>query len=160
MATIRRSKHPGLSSVLVAVEGEDSDDDAVRLGCELVSLHKGSLYIVYVIEVERGLPLDAEVAPATAKGEEVLKHMEDVAKPFKCRTQAELLQSRRVGLAVVQEAVDKQVDAIVLGVPYKEEFGSFSLGEVAPYVLKNAPCRVVLWRDVIRPTPAVDGHRP
>ena len=155
-----KDKSPGLSSILVAVGGEGSDDDTVRLACELLNSHRGDLYIVWVIEMERGLPLDAEVAPATAKAEEVLKHMEEVARPFKCNAQAELLQSRGAGLAVVQEAVDKQVDAIVLGVPYKEEYGTFSLGDSIPYVLKNAPCRVIVWRDLIPRPAATNGLKP
>ena len=146
--------------MLVAVEGERPDDDAVKLACELLVPQKGTLYIVYVIEVDRSLPVDAEITPATAKGEEVLRHMEEVARPYKCETHAELLQSRRAGLAVVREAVDKRVDAIVLGVSHRETYGSFSLGETAPYVLKNAPCRVLLWRDLMAGTPYDDGNRP
>ena len=157
MPSTRKQRNNGLSSILVAVVGEASDDDTVRLACELLNHQEGNLHIVYVIEVERSLPLDAEILPATAKGEEVLKHMEEVAKPYKCKTQAELLQSRRAGLAVVQEAVDGNVDAIVLGISYNEEYGSFSLGETAPYVLKNAPCRVILWRDMISANPSSNG---
>lgn len=137
-----------MSSVLAAVTGDSADDSAVRLACEMLTPQNGKLHLLYVIEVERGLPLDAEVAPATAKGEDVLRHVEDVAKAYKCEIEAELLQSRQTGSAIVQEAVDKEVDAIVLGIPYVEKYGSFSMGESAPYVLKNAPCKVVLWRDV------------
>lgn len=154
-------KGAGFSSILVAVEGEGPDDDAVKLACGLLTgQKKANLYIVYTIEVERGLPVDAEIAPATAMGEEILKHMEEVAKPFKLTTQAELLQSRRAGAAVVQEALDKQVEAIVLGVPYRESYGDFSLGDTVPYVLKNAPCRVILWRDFIPGMQMGNGHFP
>jgi len=149
----------GVSSVLVAVRGEPSDDETIRLACELLSSPKGKIHILYVIEVERGLPLDAEIAPSTAKGEEVLKHMEDVAKAFRCKTEAELVQARQAGSAVVQEAVEKSVEVIVLGIPYKERFGSFSLGETIPYVLKNAPCRVIVWRDSVS-LPSVNGYHP
>ena len=100
------------------------------------------------------------MAPATARGEEVLNEMEALTEPYKFETAAELLQSRRIGLAVVQEAVDKQVDAIVLGVPYIEIYGSFSLGDTVPYVLKNAPCRVILSRDSIPEVSLVNGYRP
>ena len=142
----RNGKDTGLSSVLVAVSGDLADDPAVRLGCEMLA-PRGTLHLLYVIEVERGLPLDAEIDPATAKGEDVLRHVEEIARESKREAEAELLQSRQAGSAVVQEAVDKEVDAIVLGVPYKTRFGSFSIGEAAPYILKNAPCNVVLWRD-------------
>ena len=138
-----------VSSVLVAVRGEQCDEDVVKLACELLRSKRGNLYVLHVIEVERGLPIDAEIAPANAKGEEILQHMEEVAKPYRCHTEAELVQARRAGSAVVQEAVDKNVDAIVLGLPYKETFGAYSLGETIPYVLKNAPCRVLVWRDSV-----------
>ena len=138
----------GLSSVLVSVKGDASDDDVVKLACELLkSSSKSQLHILYVIEVERALPVDAEIAPATAKGEEVLKHIEGVAKPYKYITQAELLQSRQAGYAVVQEAVDRHVDAIVLGAPYMKQNGAYSMGKTIPYVLEHAPCKVVLWRE-------------
>ncbi len=147
------------SSVLVAVQGEPSDEDAVKLACELINSPKDKLYIVYVIEVERGLPVDAEIAPATAKGEEVLKHVEDVAKLFKCKPEAELVQARQTGAAVVREAVDKGVDTVVLGTPFAERYGVFSLGDTIPYVLKNAPCRVIVWRDsASKPRANGNGH--
>ncbi len=160
MIGTRKPAKTCLSSVLVAAEGNGCDDEAVRLACELLSSQKGSLYVVYVIEVDRGLPVDAEIVSATAKGEEILKQMEKVAKSYKCETRAELLQSRRTGLAVVREAVEKGVDAIVLGIPYKQVYGSFSMGETAPYVLKNAPCRVILWRDPAPETTSPNTQRP
>ena len=135
-----------VSSVLVAVGGEQSDDHIVRLACELLNSNKDKLYILYVIEVDRGLPVDAEVASATAKAEEVLGRMEEVARSRKFKTEGELVQARQAGSAVVREAFDTKVDAIVLGIPYRERYGSFNMGETAHYVLENAPCRVILWR--------------
>jgi hypothetical protein len=38
-----------------------------------------------------------------------------------------------------------------MGIGYKRKFGEFDLGHTAPYVLKNAPCRV--W--VARAAPGV-----
>ncbi len=136
-----------LSSALVAVRGDTCDGEVVQLACELLKSSKGMLYILHVIEVERGLPVDAEIDLATARGEEVLRHLERVAARYKCKTKAELIQARHAGSGVVQEAVDKGVDSIVLGIPFRERFGSFSLGETVPYVLKNAPCKVILWRE-------------
>jgi len=41
--------------------------------------------------------------------------------------------------------VERGVDLILMGVTYKKHFGQFSLGNVVPYVLKNAPCYVILY---------------
>ena len=148
-----------VSSVLVAVRGDQCDDEVVKLACSLTAPQKGSVHILYVIEVARGVPVDAEVAPATAKGEEVLKHMELVAKGYKFKVEAELVQTRQAGSAVVQEAIDKGVDTIILGSSYREHYGSFSLGDTIPYVLKHAQCRVIVWRDS-REGIAANGETP
>ena len=136
-----------LSSVLVPVSGDSCDEEMVRLACDLLESSRSMIHILYVIEVERGFPVDAEVTPAAAEGEQVLKDMESVARNYKCQMEAKLVQARKAGTAVVQEAVDKGVDAIVVGTSYKRPFGSYSLGESIPYILKNAPCRVIVSRD-------------
>ncbi len=136
-----------VSSVLVSVSGDSCDEEMVRLACDLLESSRSMIHILYVIEVERGFPVDAEVTPAAAKGEQVLKDMESVARNYKCHMEAKLVQARKAGTAVVQEAVDKGVDAIVVGTSYKRPFGSYSLGESIPYILKNAPCRVIVSRD-------------
>ena len=136
-----------LSSVLVPVSGDSCDEEMVRLACDLLESSRSMIHILYVIEVERGFPVDAEVTPAAAEGEQVLKDMESVARNYKCQMEARLVQARKTGTAVVQEAVDKGVDAIVVGTSYKRPFGSYSLGESIPYILKNAPCRVIVSRD-------------
>jgi nucleotide-binding universal stress UspA family protein len=135
------------SSVLVSVAGNDSDEEAVKMACGMLNGNKGRLHILYIIEVERTWPVDAEIPVATARGDAVLRRMEEVAQPFKLDPQAELLQSRQAGHAVVQEAVDKDVDAIVMAVPYQTRYGEFSLGTTIPYVFEHAPCQVILWRD-------------
>ena len=154
-ASARGSDKTSMSSVLVAIRGERCDDAVVRLGCELLSSSKGKLYVLNVIEVERGFPEDAEIPPATAKAEEVLQRAEEVVKSFKGSTEAYMRQTRRAGVAVVREAADKGVDTIVLGVPYRERYGSFTLGDTIPYVLRHAPCRVIVWRE---PTPEVSTN--
>ena len=147
--TRRPSRDLKAASIMVLVTGDSSDDRVIELACELLDSGTGTLYVLYVIEVERAFPVDAEIAPAIAKGEDVLEHVEEVARKHKCDPDAELVQARHAGSAVVQEAADKNVGKIVVGCPLEEKFGSFSLGDTIPYVLKNAPCSVIVWRDPI-----------
>ena len=134
---------------LIPVCGETADEEAIRLACRLARPAKGILYVVYVIEVKRSLPLDAESEPDTRKGEGVLARAEALADTLDCRVQTELLQAREVGPAIVDEAVERNVDMIVMGTGYRRRFGQFDMGTTLPYVFKNAPCRVVLWREPI-----------
>ncbi len=135
------------SEVLVPVTGQPVDDEAVTLACELAKPHKGLVRVLYVILVPRTLPLDAEVSEETAQGERVLQRMEALGKAQKCKLEGEILQARHIGTAVVQEAEDRKVPLIVLSLPYRLQYGVPSLGNVAPYILKHAPCRVLVSRE-------------
>ena len=132
--------------VLLPVNGDDSDEESLRLACSLVKESKGKIYILYVIEVARQFPLDADVSSETVRGEEVLQRMEKLGKEYQVEVDAEILQAREAGPAVVQEAVEREVETIVVGVPYKRRYGAFSLGRTVPFILRNSPCPVLLWR--------------
>lgn len=149
-----------LDKVLVPVQGNGSDDDALRLAVDITKGTKAKIYALYVIQVTRELPLDAEISEETAKAEQVLHHLEQLGKDLKCPLEATLLQARDIGPAVVQEAVERNVGLIVMRMPYKMRYGSFSLGDTVPYILKNAPCQVILAREaMISNTNHGSGHR-
>lgn len=138
-----------IAKILVPVNGERVDEEVVKLACTIAKRRKGKVYVVYVIQVKRALPLDAEIEPETQKGEELLKRAERVADELDYQVDTDLLQAREVGPALVDEAVERGVDLILMGIGYKKLFGEFNLGSTVPYVLKNAPCRVLLWREPI-----------
>ena len=130
---------------MVPVAGTEADDEAIRLACRLARRDKGKIRAVYVITLKRTLPLDAEVEPEIGKAEEILDHAESIAEEQDYEIETDLLQAREAGPTIVDEAVEREVDLILMGVTYKRRFGQFSLGSVVPYVLKNAPCRVILY---------------
>jgi CIC family chloride channel protein len=115
---------------------------AVALACEVAKRTKGMVYCVHVIEVKRSLPLDAEMPPETAEGERILEEAQGVAKQRGAEIEGEILQARDAAHAIVDEAVERGVDVIVMGKSYGEVFGEFEVGRIVEYVLKNAPCEV------------------
>ena len=131
--------------ILVPVIGTEADDEAVRLACRLAKRDKGKIWAVYVVTIKRTLPLNAEIEPEINKAEEILDHAESVAEEQDFELETDLLQAREAGPTIVDEAVERKVDLILIGIEYKRRFGQFSLGSVVPYVLKNAPCRVILY---------------
>lgn len=131
--------------ILLPVIGTEANEQATRLACGLAKKNKGKISAVYIITVKRALPLEAEIEPEIRKGEEVLDHIELIAEDEGNEIETDLLQAREVGPAIVDEAVELGVDLILMGVTYKRHFGQFTMGNVVPYVLKNAPCRVILY---------------
>jgi len=131
--------------ILIPVAGTEADDEAIKLACRLTKKNKGKIWAVHVVTLKRTLPLDAEIKPAILKGEDILDHAESVAEDEDYEVETDILQAREVGPSIIDEAVEREVDLILMGVKYKRHFGQFSLGSVVPYVLKNAPCRVILY---------------
>ena len=131
--------------ILVPVSGTEADEEAMRLACELAKKSKGTIWAVYVITIKRALPLEAEIDPEIRKAEDMLDRIETVAEEQNYEVETDLLQARDAAPTIIDEAVERGVDLILMGVVYKRRFGQFSLGNVVPYVLKNAPCRVILY---------------
>ncbi len=132
--------------ILVPVAGTEADEGAMELADRLLAKkNKGIVCAVHIISIERALPLDAEIESEIRKAEDILTHIESIAEEQGCKIETDLLQAREAGPAIVNEAIEREVDLILIGVTYKKRFGEFSLGDVVPYVLKNAPCRVILY---------------
>jgi len=139
-----------LREILVPVDGSEASLDALALACHLAKRNKGRVYAVYVIEVARTLPLDAELTPEARQGEEVLTRAEEVARTLDFAVAGELLQARDAGHAIVDEAIERDVDGIILGMSYKRPLGEFQMGRTAQYVIKNAPCQVLVSRAAVK----------
>jgi nucleotide-binding universal stress UspA family protein len=133
------------TKIVVPVTGTTADDEVIKLACQLAKKSKAKVWTVYVLTVKRTLPLDVEIAPDVKKAEEVLDHIATVAEDEGYEVETDLLQAREAGPTIVDEAVEREADLILMGVIYKRIFGQFSLGSVVPYVLRNAPCEVILY---------------
>ena len=134
------------SRILVPIKGNPTDDEIVSLACLIAQPTRATVYAIHVIEVNRTLPLDAELHEEAERGEEFLSRAETVAEKAGQLIETDLLQARDVGPAIVDEAIERGIDLIMIGITYKKRFGEFDLGKTAPYVLKNAPCRVWVCR--------------
>ena len=132
--------------ILVPVSGTEADEEAMKLACRLAKKNKGKIWAVYVVTIKRALPLDAEVEPEIQKAEGILDHIEMVAEEEDYEVDTDVLQAREAGPAIIDEAVERGIDLILMGIKYKRRFGQFSLGNVVPYVLKNSPCPVILYQ--------------
>jgi nucleotide-binding universal stress UspA family protein len=139
-----------IRDIVVPVNGSPAGADAMALACFLAKRNKGRVYPVYVIEVARTMPLDAEMTAEAQHGEEVLAEAERIAEEMDYRDNVygEILQARDAAHAIVDEAVERGVSAIVLGVSYhRDQVDSF--GPDLDYILKNAPCQVIVSRSAV-----------
>jgi nucleotide-binding universal stress UspA family protein len=132
----------------VPVNGDRVADEALVHACNLMKRAKGTVYAVYVIEVARTLALDAEMGDEAAKAEAVLQRSEQIGEELDCAVEGEILQARDAGHAIVDEAIERDVSAIVMGVSSNSQ--EREIGDTARYVLEHAPCQVMLLRSAMQ----------
>ncbi len=133
--------------ILVPVNGSATDNEAVSLACRLARRQRAKVYVITILEVKRSLALgtvqDAEVEEA----EKLLDRAETIGAELDVEVDTELLQAREAGPAIVDEIREWQADLVVVGMPFRQRFGEFHMGKAAPYVLKFAPCRTLVFRE-------------
>ena len=136
-----------VKKILVPVCGNSADEEAVKLACDLAKKKKAKVYVVYIIEVPRTLPVDAQIDSEMQKAEELLTRTEDIAADQDWEIETDLLQAREAGPGIVDEAAERKVNLIIVGIPYKKRLGMFDLGDAIRYVLRESPCPVLLYRE-------------
>jgi APA family basic amino acid/polyamine antiporter len=156
---------PDFGSILVPIFGNPLDDDIVQTAGRLAAdpgegPDGGGSVIeaVWVVEVPLSLPLDAPLAEAQVqRAKAALGRAKAVGEEYGGVTVATtVVRARRVGPAIVSEARERGVEAIVLGAEEPSRirggalFGGSGgpldnyLGEITKYVIRKASCRVIL----------------
>ena len=141
---------PVFQRALVALNGGASDARIVSLVADQARHNKAQVIAVHVVEIDWTLPLDADIAGRSEEVQRVLDTAESVAEDYRIALDPVLLQARDVGAAIVDEAIERGADLLVVGLPYRKRFGGeFAIGRTIPYILQNAPCAVWVVRDPI-----------
>ena len=152
------------STILVPVFGSPLDDDIVSTAGRLADaeVEKGErpprLDVVYVAELPLTVPLDSPLPKGVQEeGDGALERAREVGDEYEnVEVTTNLVRARSAGGGIIQEAREKGAEVIVMGgePPTRIRGGAIlggiggarpeEIGEVTEYVLKRAPCRVLL----------------
>ena len=136
--------------IVVPVHGTDADKRAIELATLIGTGKNAEMVLVYVVEVAQSLPLEADMPAEVDTGEDVLQVAERWARQTADgrvgKISPELLQARSAGAAIVDEAIERGADVIVMALCNHMRHGQPTPGETVPYVMQNAPCEVVVAR--------------
>jgi nucleotide-binding universal stress UspA family protein len=133
--------------ILVPINGAQTDVEAVRLGCRLARRGRAKVMVVTVLEIRRGLALGTVQDVEMDRAEKLIELAEKMARELETEIETELLQARDAGPAIVEEIAHWKADLVVVGMPFRQRFGEFHMGRTAPYILRHAPCRALLFRE-------------
>jgi nucleotide-binding universal stress UspA family protein len=132
--------------ILVALAGSSADPDVIRLVAPIAKVNKAEVIGIHVIEVRWNLPLDAVLEAELDRGEELLESAKKVAGQAGLELETELLQARDAAAAIVDTAVERKCDLIVVAMPYRRRLGRVYIGRTVQNVYVNAPCAVLAYR--------------
>jgi nucleotide-binding universal stress UspA family protein len=139
--------------IIVPVSGTEADDRLLKVVERIARRQNAEVTLIYVVEVVQSLPLDAELPTEVERGERVLQHAyDDVIRNLEnksSKVHTELLQARSAGAAIVDEAIVREADVIVMSCTLQRRHGKVTTGETIDYVLRNAPCEVIVIRQAM-----------
>ncbi len=130
--------------ILVPIVGSRISDEMMVLACQLATEKKSAVDGLYVIEVPLNLPLDARLTAERERADKVLETAARVADSFKVGFTPLVLTARQAGRAIVEEAVRRRSEVIIVGTARKRRVADRAFGRTVDYVLDHAPCEVLL----------------
>jgi APA family basic amino acid/polyamine antiporter len=135
----------GKTKVLVALRDAQSVESLVTLACQISSGMEAELTALHVVEVPMATPIDADDEVLDHAGHEILGHARTyAAEHFSRQIATKLLRARQAGEALVGEAAERRIDTLVVGYHQPHTLGEILLGSTAQYVVRHAPCRVIV----------------
>ncbi len=144
--------------ILVAVDGSDTANFALKEALNLAKECGSELRIAYVVDVYGVHPevefisIDEMVSALKKEGKKVLKHATQIAADASVVSQVSFLETTeiapRIAEALANEADAWPADVIVVGTHGRRGFKHFVLGSVAESIVRVATKPVLLFRPV------------
>ena len=121
----------------------------IQVACEMAKGHGAEVTALYVVEIPASLPLDTFLPDRFAVADAALKRAQAIGREFDVAVSTRLLQARSAGQAIIDLAKEKEFDLIVMGTIYRGGAAAW-LGATTEYVVRNAPCRVLICKSTAK----------
>src|SRR5712691_4223279 len=134
-------------SILVPVAPGYPSDEAMDVACRLARERGSRIVAMTVIEVPLDLPLDADLPDQVREANEQLDEARAIGNSYGVNVVSRIVRARNSGRAIVDEAVRRGAEIIVMGGPRRVKLAAGRraiFGDTVDFVLKHAPVRVLV----------------
>jgi APA family basic amino acid/polyamine antiporter len=132
-------------TIVVPVVRSNESEEALVAAARLAAERGARIAVVHVVEVPMSLPLDAGLPDREAEANELLDDAVSLVEAYGVRAVARLARGRSAAPEIVREAEQRDAELIVLGARRRHaRRGTPIFGHTVDYVLKHAPCRVLV----------------
>src|SRR3954452_17571052 len=135
------------SNILVPVAPGYPSDEAMDVACRLARERGARIVAMTVIHVPLELPLDAYLPDEVEEANEQLDEARAIGESYGVNVIARIVRARNSGRAIVDEAVRRSAEIIVMGGPRRVRLAAGRraiFGDTVDFVLKHAPVRVMV----------------
>jgi basic amino acid/polyamine antiporter, APA family len=132
--------------ILVPLVADVESETAMALAAELAEDHGSTITAVVVVEVAAELPLEAHMLEQELEAKWALEDARAIGASRGLKVRTHVLRARLAGEAIVEEAERSRADLVVLRAGRRKRRGRRTriFGKTVDYVLKHAPCRVMV----------------
>jgi basic amino acid/polyamine antiporter, APA family len=134
-------------SILVPIAPGYASDEAMDVACRLAAERRASIVALTAIEVPLDQPLDAALDEDVHEANEQLDEARAIGDSYGVRVVGRIARTRNIGRAIVDEAVRRHSEIIVMAGPRRVRLqrGRRQIfGDAVDFVLRHAPCRVMV----------------
>ncbi len=134
-------------NILVPIAPGYASEEAMDLACRLAAERRAAIVAVSVVEVPLELPLDAYLPDEVQAANEALDEAGAIGESYGVRVIPRIVRARKAGRAIVDEAIRRGSEIIVMGGPRRVRLRAGRrqiFGDTVDFVLKHAPCRVMV----------------
>jgi APA family basic amino acid/polyamine antiporter len=133
-------------NILVPITPGLPSDEAMDVACRLAAERRATIVAVTVVEVPLDLPLDAYLPDEVEEANVQLDEARAIGESYGVRVIGRIVRARSAGRAIVDEAMRRGSEIIVMGAPRRARPTRRSdiFGGTADFVLKHAPSRVMV----------------
>jgi APA family basic amino acid/polyamine antiporter len=132
------------SSILVPMKLGEIGEEMIATAVKLAQERTARIEALYVLRVPLELPLDAELLGEEERAEASLAEAKLLGADHGVEVRGKVVRARSIGEAIVEEAKRTGADLIVLGSAPKWRRQSRFFSPTVDYVLKKAPCEVLI----------------
>jgi APA family basic amino acid/polyamine antiporter len=130
-------------NILVPVKPGRASEEAIDVACRLAADRGAAIGAISVVVVPLELSLDERLEEEERRAHDALEAASAIAELYGVAVTERLLRARRAGRAIVDEAVRRNSEIIVMGAP-RSTRGRGVFSDTVDFVLKHAPCRVMV----------------
>jgi basic amino acid/polyamine antiporter, APA family len=131
-------------TILVPVVRSPESEDALIAAARLAAERGSMIAVLHVLEVPLARSLDADLGAIEDRANQLLDDAQALVEQYGVRAVTRLARARSAARAIVDDAVTRNAELIVLGAPRRGHRTRELIGRTTARVVKTSPVRVLV----------------